>query len=1704
MRKNLWFLLTIIALLSLLFVPVITKADSKYTVTLYYMDTNNNKPVHTSIIKDVTGGTKINLSNYEYDLAKKFKVYGYSYSNTTMNDQTLSNKQVTVNSDIQAYLNYSLSTDYKYVVRYFTAYKNGNSYVKVKNVKVDSIKSWGSSNSISVTASDVEGASYKGYALTYNGLGKVSTSSMNSLNTNKTATVSKANNFSFVCIDFFFEVSAESTNVVTKSSSWDDTNKTKVKTEIKVTPVKAPPIADSDIMVVFDRSGTSVGHWVTMNDAAILGKDTEEKGKEHSGTVAKMLKEINIGGNTVSYIAYSSRLFAFNKKGLVFASDHRYAPGLGYSKSWSSAKDYVKTSGNEAAEKATLYKSMVDNYGAEIREWMKTSLNDQIEGAVKFQNSIKDSQTSATSWGGAIRINYNNTNFDLPLMFSQYYFSQLYKDGQNGRKSYILFITDAMPYPNDASVRGRIYKKIKDANGWGTGAYEGILWDGDNAGNKYYSIIAEELRKNYNTEIYMIIMPNSSSSDLVKSLTNTDGYSENANKNTNDHVAIVTDGLEGTQLVNAIKSALDKILSKMEMSSSSSYYIEDYINDEILKDGSSITYECYVGGSRNKDEEKNVTISGNKVTWNFTGYINSLGNNATVPEFKLVIYSELKDEFKNGTIEFNTNKIDGEFDNTCTFSYPGGSDEVTTPWLEKQGGRIRVNWLVVDDNGKVIKTIKTEDRAVAYGKGTVNQNECDALLPRHEYKGSKYTKGISTPTQRPASLDGAYKVSYNSTQEDPDHTIDFYYTYKKISCTVSYRHIAVDGNGNVVKTFSGSGYYLGCKQSPNPIILKNDNDGNPIAQDYSVTKKMSNTTYYKYDRYYVGEGKIFTSESEAIATGKDEKVTVKLSESSKDYTITFIYLRLDITNPSVEVVHHVVTEPEREIFSGAPGFEDKRVKINFSKFLDYYELTPDEVQSIYDIFSGSGNISDKIRTSLSKLSGKSLKKTMWLKSIGSYIMGENRMRIKDVNVMIRQSEYALGNTGYTSLESRNTTDGGKIFTEVSLLAKLASNVAGLQFFNAGDNLISIKYDYAEQRTMTVKHVDIFTGEVIEFDGKKYQDSTDFDKGSLQTAKAHTEGKDIFGGYTFINKYDISDPSLVTKVNDDKSEVTMKMDKDLEITFYYNKIPEIDGKIFPENSPVIGGIPDPNDPEKEEVGNPYKTQDASKLITLDEIFSLDVYVENYNRITTGSKIECTMPFDVYYFGNTNKTGTNGKFLAKGTKLVIEDVGNVASSSTTKTFKLYFRLPSWVVEKLLSDANPYEALLHIEDTVNQPWIEDKTIRIGVVGKLYDFTVTNINEGTINYWRTSLFTNNNLRREYKADTLPIGQRLVTPNISNVFDKAARNNNTQPTTWKYGMMLGGKFYFSINTKGIKSDSIKIVPKLYYYDANGVKQNVTFNYIDSNNAKVQFANDKGVIVAKDGAYTASLNDSFRTSSPEVVLEIKKANEMKALNNVLNIANGNALLGYRSLANQYSNFSHLVPRNTGKYNMLLIPSTLRMPYINYAKGTLDTAEVNKIGFTTYNKTSKTFNNTPELQYVDNGRVDAITKNNEYLGNTKAGILGINEDALVNSLGHWYAEYYLPRTLEVVDSSKNVVKGGSIVVAFKIATKDKEGFTYLSYNKASNDSGQWKVENADIASEKVKINLPASDKTVDFTIQDGYYPVAVYSTDRIEKDIDKTH
>ena len=563
-----------------------------------------------------------------------------------------------------------------------------------------------------------------------------------------------------------------------------------------------------------------------------------------------------------------------------------------------------------------------------------------------------------------------------------------------------------------------------------------------------------------------------------------------------------------------------------------------------------------------------------------------------------------------------------------------------------------------------------------------------------------------------------------------------------------------------------------------------------------------------------------------------------------------------------------------------------------------------------------------------------------------------------------------------------------------------------------------------------------------------------------------------------------------------------MEDDVTITFYYNKIPEIDGDITPTTPAPVGELPDPDDPAPDKPGNPYAA-DKSKLLTLDEMFKLDVNVKYYNRITNGSKIECTMPFDVYYFDSYGKTGTGGKFVPKGTTLVIENVGDVKDEDENKSYTLYFRLPSWVVEKLLNDSNPYDVELHIDDVVNQAWIEDKTIRIGVVGKLYDFTVTNLNEGDEVDWKTSLFANANYGREYKADTLPIGQRLVTPNISSVFDKTTRNNNLQPRT-SYGLFLGGQFYFSLNTKGVKSNSIKIVPKLYYYDENGVQKTVTYNYVDSMNRKVQFANSNGKIVASDGNFTTALNDTYRTSSQEVVAEIKRATEFKALNNVLNVVNGGAYLTYRSFTNQYSNFTHMVSREYGKYNQLLIPNTLRMPYLNYASSDLAKSEVNKIGYETYNKTTKNYDNTPVLQYVDNNGADKTTNNNAYLGASKAGSLGINENTLINSLGHWYASYYLPRTLEVVDSTGKVLTEGNIVVAFKIATKDANDYTYLNYQNSATDSGQWKKENADINAEKVKINLPVSDKTVDFTISNGYYPVAVYSTRRLDKDISVTH
>ena len=117
---------------------------------------------------------------------------------------------------------------------------------------------------------------------------------------------------------------------------------------------------------------------------------------------------------------------------------------------------------------------------------------------------------------------------------------------------------------------------------------------------------------------------------------------------------------------------------------------------------------------------------------------------------------------------------------------------------------------------------------------------------------------------------------------------------------------------------------------------------------------------------------------------------------------------------------------------------------------------------------------------------------------------------------------------------------------------------------------------------------------------------------------------------------------------------------------------------------------------------------------------------------------------------------------------------------------------------------------------------------------------------------------------------------------------------------------------------------------------------------------------------------------------------------------------------------------------------------------------------------------------------------------------MNEFMLSNSLGHWYAEYKLPETLEVYKSTGEKLKEGLIVLSFKIVTTSTENgkeWTYLTYHDTSGKTnGQWDFENSDINSNKVKISFPETKVEGVIDISDGFYPVAVFSTRSLSRDI----
>ena len=295
-------------------------------------------------------------------------------------------------------------------------------------------------------------------------------------------------------------------------------------------------------------------------------------------------------------------------------------------------------------------------------------------------------------------------------------------------------------------------------------------------------------------------------------------------------------------------------------------------------------------------------------------------------------------------------------------------------------------------------------------------------------------------------------------------------------------------------------------------------------------------------------------------------------------------------------------------------------------------------------------------------------------------------------------------------------------------------------------------------------------------------------------------------------------------------------------------------------------------EVEDLPNQLIDQEESEdYWVLDEKGTLKLHIgadgmEGLN-ITNNYSITLRIPFDTYIDDN---------FKAEG-EIKLDDVSDISDITITIDDVL---VPIWVEEK------EYDIDVVIEANVEGFGVVSAVARddVEVVGRLYDFTVTNIDGSELtgdSVWKKAIFSNN---EEYKAKSLPVGQK-----------------NEAVEKYNYGVKLGTSFYYSINTKGEKNSGISITPKFVYVSKNGEAVEAVDVY-NINNDNRKWSN----ILSGDSIKSFMSMKDENVSKSNIIEELKKA----------------------QVINKISYTSKVSIGSLAKIN---IPKNLSLPYVDYAE-----------------------------------------------------------------------------------------------------------------------------------------------------------------------------
>ncbi len=415
--------------------------------------------------------------------------------------------------------------------------------------------------------------------------------------------------------------------------------------------------------------------------------------------------------------------------------------------------------------------------------------------------------------------------------------------------------------------------------------------------------------------------------------------------------------------------------------------------------------------------------------------------------------------------------------------------------------------------------------------------------------------------------------------------------------------------------------------------------------------------------------------------------------------------------------------------------------------------------------------------------------------------------------------------------------------------------------------------YYSTSVLKIKHVDEDTGDLMK---NTKEITVNLSVGESKNAYSLTlRDPDYLNSRVTLDGLDVT-PEGFKNTRNKKTVVVTGTGEDREIIFYYHKrkpgIVEIDGKkqieIIPNN--LHNQLINRESDEYYWVLNQY-----------GEI-KVKVKVEHMNDGENIFKCELKIPFDVYYNGNYLKGDDEKEIIAinKFDKISSNDEWDLYEATIKDIY-----VPIWVTERQYDNVSA-----EIDYTYKNGgnFANDKGTSnnqsITVVGAVYDFTVTNLDGGSMtgdSMWHNAMFSKG---EEYKAIATPIGQ-----------------GTNQPKAYSYAIKRGTRFYFSLNTLGPANKAIEIKPSFYYISADGRTRKEV----------------KIVSEHMEETRSVSLNDEYRNST-------EFAKEKKAKTGVKELL-----------------FS------VGNYKTITLGNGLRMPYLGIEKELKLNANPKNINFSSY-------------------------------------------------------------------------------------------------------------------------------------------------------------